>query len=526
MIPLDKLTCVADITRYQASINGERIAQFFEGRETSYSELERRASRIANGLIAAQCSPGTRIGYLGKNSDYYFEVMSGAAKANVVIAAVNWRLAAPEIDYVLTNAEVEILFVGQEFYSLIEQLAPSLTNVRMIIAVDGAEGHSPKQWLSYTDWRDQQSDRDPMLPIAMDDDVIQLYTSGTTGHPKGVQLTNSNYLDLLDQAANGGWGDWVEGEASIVAMPIFHVAGVNIGMLGLAQGLKNIVLRDIDPVVILNLLEQHRIRYAFFVPAVILFLNSVPDVRQRDFSNLEMILYGASPISQEVLLTATDIFKCEFCQVYGLTETAGAGTILIHEDHDPARGKLRSCGKPAATAQIRIIDDKGQDMPANQVGEILYRSGSVMKGYWKNDEATAKTIIDGWFYTGDAGYLDEEGYLFIHDRIKDMIVSGGENVYPAEVENALFSHPAIADVAVIGVPDEKWGEAVKAVVVLKPGANANQDDIISHARKHIAGYKVPKSVDFTDALPRNPTGKLLKRELRAPYWQEGGRQIN
>ena len=165
-------------------------------------------------------------------------------------------------------------------------------------------------------------------------------------------------------------------------------------------------------------------------------------------------------------------------------------------------------------------------MPANQVGEILYRSGSVMKGYWKNDEATAKTIIDGWFYTGDAGYLDDEGYLFIHDRIKDMIVSGGENVYPAEVENALFSHPAIADVAVIGVPDEKWGEAVKAVVVLKPGATANQDDIISHARKHIAGYKVPKSVDFTDALPRNPTGKLLKRELRAPYWQEGGRQIN
>jgi len=522
MIALHEFSSVADITRYQARINGERIAQFFEGRETTYLELDRRASQIANGLIAAGCSPGTRIGYIGKNSDYYFEVMSGAAKANVVIAAVNWRLAAPEIDYVLNNAQVEVLFVGAEFYDVIQQIAPTLPSVRMVIALDGAEN----SWTPFTDWRDGQSDCDPMLSISMDDDVIQMYTSGTTGHPKGVQLTNSNYLDLLNQAANGGWGDWKDGEASIVAMPIFHVAGVNIGLIGLAQGLKNVILRDIDPVVILDLLEQHRIKYAFFVPAVILFLNSVPSVRDRDFSNLDMILYGASPISEEVLLTATEIFKCDFCQVYGLTETAGAGTILEPQDHDPARGKLRSCGKPAASAEVRILGHNGENMPANEVGEILYRSGSLMKGYWRNDQATAKAIKDGWFYTGDAGYLDAEGYLFIHDRIKDMIVSGGENVYPAEVENALFNHPAIADVAVIGVPDKKWGEAVKAVIVLKPDETAEEEDIISYAKTKIAGYKVPKSVDFTDALPRNPTGKLLKRELRAPYWDNQERQIN
>ena len=522
MIALDQLSCVADISRYQAKINANRVAQIFEGRETTYAELDKMASQIANGLIKEGCQPNTRIGYLGKNSDYFFEVMSGAAKANVVIAGVNWRLAAPEIEYIINDACVDILFVGADFYEVVEQLQSSLSGVRKVIAIDGDHN----VWADYSEWRDSQEVSDPMLPISLDDDVIQLYTSGTTGHPKGVQLTNGNYLDVLDQAANGGWGDWNEGEASIVAMPIFHVAGVNVGVVGLCQGLTNVILKDVDPVVILDLLEKYKIKYAFFVPAVILFLNSIPGVRDRDFSNLDMLLYGASPISEEVLLTARDIFKCDFCQVYGLTETCGAGTILPPEDHDPALGKLRSCGKPAATAELRILGEQGQLLPPNEVGEIVYQSKSLMKGYWNNSDATAKSIQDGWFFTGDAGYLDEDGYLYIHDRIKDMIVSGGENVYPAEVENALFAHEAVGDVAVIGVPDDKWGEAVKAIIVLKPNSEASETDIISHCRDKIAGYKVPKSIDFTDVLPRNPSGKLLKRELRKPYWEGKTRQIN
>ena len=228
-----------------------------------------------------------------------------------------------------------------------------------------------------------------------------------------MQLTNGNYLDVLDQAANGGWGDWNEGEASIVAMPVFHVAGVNVGVIGLAQGLKNVILKDVDPVVILDLLEKYKIKYAFFVPAVILFLNSIPGVRDRDFSNLEMLLYGASPISEDVLLTAKDIFKCDFCQVYGLTETCGAGTILEPDDHDPALGKLRSCGKVAPTAELKIVNSSGDTLGPNEVGEITYRSKSVMKGYWQNSEATEKSISSGWFSPGDAGYLDEEGYLSV-----------------------------------------------------------------------------------------------------------------
>jgi acyl-CoA synthetase (AMP-forming)/AMP-acid ligase II len=521
MIALNELTCVADGIRYQARANGECIAQIFEGRQTSYQALDHMASQVANGLISAKCQPGSRIGYLGKNSDRFFEVMFGAIKANVVITPVNWRLAAPEIEYIFNNAGVEVLFVGAELYDIVQQIVPNLTTINKIIAMDG--GHH--EWLTYSDWRDAQDNSDPMLPTSLDDDMLQMYTSGTTGHPKGVQLTNDNYLSVTQQVANGVWGDYQEGAVSMVVMPVFHIAGLSPGLGSLLLGLTIVVVKDVDPMLILDLLEKHKVSYAMFVPAVIQFLNSIPGVQERDFSHFKAMTYGGSPISEDVLLTAQDIFKCDFYQVYGLTETTGLGAVLSPEDHKPARGKLRSCGKAYPGTEIVILGDDGQNMQANEVGEIIYRSSSVMKGYWKNEAASAKAIQNNWFYTGDAGYLDDEGFLFIHDRIKDMIVTGGENVYPAEVENALFSHEAIADAAVIGVPDKKWGEAVKAVIVLKSGATLSEKQIITYVKTKIAGYKVPKSIDFTDALPRNPTGKLLKRELRAPYWKDQERQV-
>ena len=226
------------------------------------------------------------------------------------------------------------------------------------------------------------------------------------------------------------------------------------------------------------------------------------------------------------MLKARQVFGCEFLQVYGLTETTGAGTLLPHDDHDPARGKLRSCGKPAPGHEVRVVDGEGRPLPTGEVGEIQIKAPSVMKGYWNKDEATRKAISEGWFATGDAGFFDAEGYLYIHDRVKDMIVSGGENVYPAEVENAIMGHPAVGDVAVIGVPDPRWGEAVKAIVVKKPGLEADPADIIAFARERIAGYKLPKTVDFIDVLPRNPSGKVLRKDLRTPYWEGRDRQVN
>jgi fatty-acyl-CoA synthase len=522
MFDFSRLRSVADISRFHAMQRPDATALDFRDRITTYGQLDERASRVAQGLIGLGQRPSARVGYLGKNCDLYFEVLLGAFKARNVVVGVNWRLAPPEIAYVLNDAGCEVLFVGREYHATVEKILPDCPKLKAIIAMDG--GHP--SWPVYETWRDAQELRDPMLPVASDDDVIQLYTSGTTGHPKGVQITNANYLAIFACLSGAPLGRYEPDDVVLIAMPLFHVAGVNIGLLALAQGAQGIVLGETDPAEILRLVHAKRITYAFLVPALILFVLQHASAAQTDFSSLKNISYGASPISDEVLLRAKEIFGCEFLQVYGLTETTGGGTFLDPSDHDPARGKLRSCGKPAPGHEIRIVDGAGKALAAGEVGEIQIRSANVMKGYWNKEDATRKAIRDGWFSTGDAGFFDEDGYLYIHDRVKDMIVSGGENVYPAEVENAIMGHPAVGDVAVIGVPDERWGEAVKAIVVKKPGIEPDPADIIAHARERIAGYKLPKSVDFIDALPRNPSGKVLRKDLRAPYWEGRDRKVN
>jgi len=517
-----RLQSVADISRIHAKDRPDAVALDFRDRTTTYGELDHRTNRVAQGLIGLGQKPGARIGYLGKNCDRYFEVLLGAFKARAVVVGVNWRLAPPEIAYVLNDAGCEVLFVGQEYHAIVEKILPDCPKLRTVIAMDG--GHA--SWPAFESWRDAQSDSDPMLPVAPDDDVIQLYTSGTTGHPKGVQITNANYLAIFKCLGEVPIGKYEPDDVVLIAMPLFHVAGVNLGLLTLAQGAHGIVLGETDPAEIIRLVETKKITYAFLVPALIMFVLQHPTAADADFSSLKNISYGASPISDEVLLRARQVFGCEFLQVYGLTETTGAGTLLPHDDHDPARGKLRSCGKPAPGHQVRVVDGEGRPLPTGEVGEIQIKAPSVMKGYWNKDEATRKAINEGWFATGDAGFFDEEGYLYIHDRVKDMIVSGGENVYPAEVENAIMGHPAVGDVAVIGVPDPRWGEAVKAIVVKKPGLEADPADIIAFARERIAGYKLPKTVDFIDVLPRNPSGKVLRKDLRTPYWEGRDRQVN
>jgi long-chain acyl-CoA synthetase len=311
-------------------------------------------------------------------------------------------------------------------------------------------------------------------------------------------------------------------------MPVFHIAGAGWGFFGLYNGAKNIVLSEFTPQSALETIATHRVTKLVLVPAAIKFLIEHPAAATTDFSSLKYVLYGASPIPLELLKNAMRVLKCGFVQVYGMTETTGAITYLPPEDHDPkGNERMRSAGKPMPGVEVKIVDGEGRPRPTGEIGEVCIRSVQNMKGYWHLPAETAKTLdAEGWVHSGDAGFVDAGGYLFIHDRVKDMIVSGGENVYPAEVESAIFGHPAVADVAVIGVPDDTWGEAVKAVVVLKPGAKAAPDDIIAFARERIAGYKCPKSVDFIAALPRNPTGKILKRELRAHYWEGRERQVN
>lgn len=509
-----------DALRSRAQERGDHTALVFQGRETSYRDLDARASQVAQSLLKQGIQPHARIAFMGKNSDRYFELLLGAQKIRAVMVGVNSRLAGPEVAYVLNNAEAEMVFVGEDFVPLIESIMPDCTTVKKVVAMNG--GHAA--WDDFEQWRDASAAEDPMMQGKLDDDFIQLYTSGTTGHPKGVQLTNGNMQDALVQV-RADWGEWHTEDHALLCMPLFHIAGVNVGLIGLHSGSKVTIMPDVDPAEIIRLIGEEKISVLFMVPAVILFVMQQEALAATDLSSVRQVIYGASPIAEELLVQASAAFKCDFMQVYGLTETTGCATHLPPADHDPARGKLRSCGKPNTGVDIRIVDENGKDVPQGEVGEIIMRAKSNMKGYWHNDAATQDAIRDGYFYTGDAGFLDDEGYVFIHDRVKDMIVSGGENVYPAEVENALFAHPQIADVAVIGVPDERWGEAVKACVVLEAGAEVQAQEIIDWARERIAGYKLPKSVDFIDALPRNPSGKILRRELREPYWDGQERRV-
>jgi len=295
--------------------------------------------------------------------------------------------------------------------------------------------------------------------------------------------------------------------------------------------MKSVILRDLDPAALIKMIPEHGITHAFVVPAVLQFLLMVPGAADADYSSLRVVVYGASPISEEVLARSVELLGCKFWQAYGLTETTGAIVNLSPEDHDPSgprRHLLRSCGLPGPGVELRLVDpDTGTEVATGDVGEIWVRSPQVMKGYWHNDEATREAIDDdGWFRSGDAGYLDADGYLYIHDRVKDMIVSGGENVYPAEVENVLMDHPAIADVAVIGVPHDRWGETAKAVVVRAAGTDATPEEIIAYSQERLAKFKCPTSVDFVEALPRNPSGKVLKKDLREPYWAGRDRRVS
>lgn len=516
-----QIASLADIVRVHAAERPDAAAIVFEGRTTSYAALDHAASRVARALIAEGVKPQSRVAHLDKSSDLFFELLFGVAKANAVMVSVNWRLAPPEIVHIVNDTEAEILFVGEEYFPVIEKIRGDLKTVRKIVTLGGRHG----AWDAFTAWRDRQVASDPLLPTSPGDTAVQFYTSGTTGLPKGAELTNANFAWMFPL-----WTEsWLlaPGVPNLVCLPMFHIGGAGWGIAGLFAGATNHVVREFVPAQILEIVQRQRLQVMLLVPAMILFLVQAPQIRETDLSSLRLIVYGAAPIPAELLKQAMSIFPCGFQQVYGLTETTGAITLLPPEDHDPADAKkLLSCGYVQKGVELRIVGEDGKDLPAGAVGEIAVRSPQVMGGYWKLPEASTRAIQGDWFFTGDAGYLDDKGYLYIYDRVKDMIVSGGENIYPAEVESALFGHPAVADVAVIGVPDERWGEAVKAVVVMKAGAAVTQGELITWARERIAGYKLPKSVDFIEALPRNPTAKILKRELRKAYWGTKERQVN
>ena len=515
------ITSFAGIIRTHGRERPSHPAIEFEGTTLTFGALDERSSRLANAFAAVGVRAESRVAFLDKNGPEFFETTFALGKLNAVNVPVNWRLAPTEMAQIINDAGATVLLVGAEFVPHVEKIEGDLATISTIVAIG-----EHARWDSYERFLGAHPADDPGAEPVGSDVAIQLYTSGTTGLPKGVMLTNDNFFSGVMNVTESWQFD--KESVNIAVMPMFHIAGAGWSLVGMYHGCQTVLLRDVDPARILAVIPEFGITNALFVPAVIQFLLITPGVDETDFSTLRAIVYGASPITDAVLIKAMEVFGCDFIQVYGMTETTGAIFQLDPHDHDPLHrpALLRSCGKPYPWVEMRLVDpDSGVEVPNGTVGELWTRSPQNMKGYWGNDAATKATIDDdGWLRTGDAGYCDD-GYLFLHDRVKDMIVTGGENVYPAEVENVLAKHPDVADVAVVGVPDDKWGEAVKAVVVRRESSDVTSDALITFAREHLAGYKLPKSVDFADVLPRNPSGKLLKREIRAPYWEGTSRNI-
>lgn len=516
---------LADISEWQAIHQSQSTAFVFESNELTYAQFNILSNQVAHGLLKEEVRPQSRIAIFAKDSHCSYEILFGCAKSNTVLVPINWRLAEQEVLYILNDGQADILFVSEDFFPLIEKIQSQLSSIKKIIAITG--DHS--DWQSYVAWRSQQQESAPDLTVNSEDTVVQMYTSGTTGNPKGVQLPNYSFFRLMQGMREQGdlWMSLNPDDTLLLGLPQFHIGGLWWAMQGFIAGATNIIVDTFIAWNVLELIEKHNISKLAMVPAMIQFVLSEPACKTTNFSSVKGLLYGGSPISPALMRVAFETFNCDFFQAYGMTETGNIAVCLRPEDHSiEGRERMKSAGRPLPGVEAKIIDLQGNILPANEAGEICLKSPSTMLGYWHNDTETNKVLSDGWMKTGDVGYIDDEGYLFVCDRTKDMIIYAGENIFPAEVEAAVSEHEAVKEVAVIGIPDDNWGETVKAFVVLRPNMTAKKRELISFSRTKIADFKAPKSIEFVDSLPRNPSGKVLKRVLRAPYWENKERQVS
>jgi acyl-CoA synthetase (AMP-forming)/AMP-acid ligase II len=494
-------------------------------RHLSYREALDAVNRLANAFVAAGLGVGDRIAVLSKNSIEYVLIYFAASKAGVVVVPLNYRLAVPEWTYILNDARPRILIAAGHYLTTIDAFRNELETVEHFVASD-ADGLAG--WENLHEWLSSEPDTPPERLVTEESDAYQMYTSGTTGHPKGAMLTHRAVTANVVQIGHALQLE--PAERSLVVAPLFHAGAVPSTFSCVSRGGCLYIEEDFDPSEVVRALSEERISYAVLVPSMIqACLVGVEDAAERSYDSLRLIYYGASAIAEQTLRSAVEVFKCGFVQSYGMTEATQTLTFLSPADHlrglDEQPELLLSAGRPARGTEVRIVDEDDTQLPNGVPGEIVARGPQLMRGYWNRPEESARVLRGGWLHTGDIGYIDDEGYLFVQDRLKDMIVSGGENVYPRVVEDVLFEHPAIADAAVIGVPDERWGETVKAVVVLRAGATTKEEEIIGFCRGKLGSFELPRSVDFVDALPRNPSGKVLKRELREPYWIGRSRRV-
>lgn len=489
----------------------------FEDRRWTFAQFGDRVARLAGALQSLGMQPGDRVAMLGMNSDRYMEFQYAVPWAGGALNPVNFRWHVNEVVYSLNDSASTILIVDDPFAELIPQIRQESHTLAHVIYA--GEGELPEGTHSYHELI-ATTDRVPDALRRGDDLLGVFYTGGTTGFPKGVMLSHTNLCS--DALSINGEESWPKGGVYLHTAPMFHLGDMTNSTVKWLQGSKHIILSQAIPRVIIETVERERVTTTMLVPTLLLMvLNDPVMTEDHDISSLRKILYGTSPISEPVLDRALEAFGgAEFYQGYGQTELGTICTMLPPADHFPEnrdRGKIRSAGRATFSFEVKIVDEEDNEVPRGTVGQVVARGPGVMLGYWNKPELTAESIKDGWMHTGDGAYMDDDGYIFIVDRMKDMIITGSENVYSAEVENVLAQHPAVSTSGVIGKPDEKWGEAVHAVVVLEVGMTATEDELIAHCRASLARYKCPRSIDFEDELPLSGTGKILKTELRKRF---------
>ncbi len=511
---------LGDIPRKSAILFPHNTATVFEGTRLTYKQLNERVNRLAHGMLALGVGKRDRLTVLAENTHKYLEIYFAASKLGISVTPLNFRLSDQELVHIVNDSEATCFFAADGYEDQAWKMKDRTPAIRIWIAMDNAvDGY-----LSYEELLASAAPEEPGRDPGEDEMAILMYTGGTTGAPKGVMMSHRGLMSGILAAALGF--SFNRDDATCFVLPLFHVSFWP-ALAVLLTGGKVVINRKPDLNGILQLIQDEKCTHVNAVPTVYGWLLQYANLDAYDLSSLRCISYAGSPFPPSLLKQCIQKFGPKFEQVYAMTECIG-GTILGREDHvsDGDRSRLlASAGKAGISVDVRVVGDKDLPVPPGMVGEIALRGKCVMMGYWKNPELTASTLRGGWYHTGDIGYMDEEGYLFLVDRKADMIVTGGENVYPKETEDVLYRHPAVAMAAVVSAPDEKWGERVQAVVVLRPGAQATEEDLIIYCKERLAGYKCPKSLEFWPQLPTTPVGKILRKDVKKKFWEGRDRNI-